>query len=114
MVHANAKLTPRGRLELARCVVEDRWPLRRAAERFQVSATTAKRWADRYRLLGPAGMGDRSSRPHHSPSRTARRIEQRIVKLRITHRLDRPGSPAVSAWLPAPCTASWSATAARG
>jgi uncharacterized protein YjcR len=30
-------------------VVDDGWPLRRAAERFQVSPTTAKRWADRYR-----------------------------------------------------------------
>jgi transposase InsO family protein len=87
MVHANAKLTPRGRLELARCVVEDAWPLRRAAERFQVSATTAKRWADRYRLAGAAGMSDRSSRPHHSPSQTPRKTEQRIIKVRVLHRL---------------------------
>jgi hypothetical protein len=49
--HANAILTPRGRLLLACCVVDDRWPLRRAAERFSVSVTTAKRWADRYRQL---------------------------------------------------------------
>lgn len=54
MPHANAVLTERGRLRLARCVVDERWPLRRAAERFQVSATTAKRWADRYRTHGPA------------------------------------------------------------
>jgi transposase InsO family protein len=87
VVHANAKLTPRGRLELARCVVEDHWPLRRAAERFQVSATTAKRWADRYRLAGAAGMSDRSSRPHHSPSQTPRKTEQRIIKVRVLHRL---------------------------
>ncbi|MBA5847063.1 helix-turn-helix domain-containing protein, partial [Gordonia amicalis] len=39
-----------------RCVVEDGWPLRRAADRFNVSVTTAKRWADRYRDHGPAGM----------------------------------------------------------
>jgi len=52
--HANAPLTERGRLRLARCVVEDGWPLRRAAERFQVSVNTAKRWADRYRVDGPA------------------------------------------------------------
>jgi hypothetical protein len=51
-------------------VVDDGWGLRRAAERFQVSPTTAKRWADRYRQLGAAGMVDRSSRPHHSPRRT--------------------------------------------
>ena len=53
MVHRNAPLSETGRLRLARCVVEDCWPLRRAAERFQVSATTAGRWAGRYR----AGRG---------------------------------------------------------
>ncbi|MEA5367856.1 leucine zipper domain-containing protein, partial [Amycolatopsis sp., V23-08] len=39
MTHANAPLTPTGRLRLARCVVDDRWPLRRATERFQVSVS---------------------------------------------------------------------------
>ena len=52
MSHRNAPLSELGRLRLARCVVDDGWPLRRAAERFQVSATTAARWAGRYRLLG--------------------------------------------------------------
>jgi transposase InsO family protein len=84
--HANAKLAPRGRLELARCVVEQGWPLRRAAERFQVSASTAARWAGRYRQLGPAGMADRSSRPHSSPRRTPTRIERRIIKVRLARR----------------------------
>ncbi|GAA4300050.1 IS481 family transposase [Actinomadura luteofluorescens] len=87
MVHANAKLAPAGRLELARCVVDQGWPLRRAAERFQVSHTTAKRWAERYRQSGAAGMADRSSRPHHSPARMSKRIERRIVNLRFTARL---------------------------
>ncbi|GAA1071576.1 hypothetical protein GCM10009642_01050 [Nocardiopsis metallicus] len=61
--HANARLTPAGRLALARCVVEDGWTLRRAAERFQTSVSTTRPWADRYRTHGQAGMGDRSSRP---------------------------------------------------
>jgi hypothetical protein len=52
MSHPNAFLAPRGRLELARCVVEDGWPLRRAAERFQVSVSTAARWTRRYRERG--------------------------------------------------------------
>jgi transposase len=52
--HANVPLTERGRLRLARCVVDDRWPLRRAADRFQVSVTTAKRWAERYQTEGVA------------------------------------------------------------
>ncbi|WP_431195946.1 leucine zipper domain-containing protein [Mycobacterium camsae] len=63
MSHRNAPLSETGRLRLARCVVDQNWPLRRAAERFQVSVTTAARWAGRYRELGEAGMADRSSRP---------------------------------------------------
>jgi len=87
--HRNAPLTETGRLRLARCVVEDGWPLRRAAERFQVSPSTAQRWADRYRTHGEAGMADRSSRPHHNPEPVvdARPV---AVPLRQVHPL-RPG-----------------------
>jgi transposase InsO family protein len=86
MSHRNAPLSETGRLRLARCVVDDRWPLRRAAERFQVSVTTASRWASRYRAQGPAGMVDRSSRPHHSPNRVPTRTERRIIKVRVLRR----------------------------
>jgi transposase InsO family protein len=85
--HANAALTPRARLRLARLVVEQGWPIARAAERYDVSWPTAKRWADRYRRLGPAGMNDASSRPHHSPTRTPAPVVRRIVHLRWKHRL---------------------------
>ena len=63
MSHANAALTPRARLRLALLIVEEGWPVARAAERYDVSWPTAKRWAERYRELGPDGMGDRASRP---------------------------------------------------
>ncbi|MFK4540459.1 transposase [Streptomyces tendae] len=86
LFHRNAPLTATGRLRLARCVVDDGWPLRRAAERFQVSHTTAARWTGRYREHGPAGMQDRSSRPHHQPRRTPAAIEERVVRLRREHR----------------------------
>ncbi|WNI29120.1 IS481 family transposase [Streptomyces sp. ITFR-6] len=86
MPHRNAPLTETGRLRLARCVVEDGWPLRRAAERFQVSPTTAQRWAGRYRALGEAGMADLSSRPDHCPRRTPTRTERRIIKVRVLRR----------------------------
>ncbi|WP_197057198.1 MULTISPECIES: helix-turn-helix domain-containing protein, partial [Microbacterium] len=62
MSHPNAPLTPEGRRRLAVLVVDRRWPLRRAAERFQCSPATAKRWADRYRAGLP--LTDCSSRPH--------------------------------------------------
>jgi transposase InsO family protein len=94
VVHRNAPLTETGRLRLARCVVDDGWPVRRAAERFQVSHTTAARWAARYRQDGAAGMADRSSRPRSSPARTPRRTERRIVGLRVSRRL----GPARIAW----------------
>src|SRR5699024_2325718 len=76
--------TPEGRRRLAVLIVEDRWPLRRAAERFQCSPATAKRWAGRYR----AGLAltDRSSRPRSSPRQLSRRTERRIVSLRFTRR----------------------------
>ncbi|MFE4642476.1 IS481 family transposase [Streptomyces sp. NPDC056730] len=86
MPHRNAPLTETGRLRLARCVVDDGWALRRAAERFQVSPTTAQRWAGRYRAFGEAGMTDRSSRPHRSPGQTPARTERRIIKVRLLRR----------------------------
>lgn len=87
MVHANAVLTPRGRLLRARRVVEDGWSIARAAEHFHVAWPTAKRWASRYAAMGEAAMTDRSSRPHHSPNRTSASVVRRIVELRWRHRL---------------------------
>jgi len=84
--HRNAPLSETGRLRLARCIVDDGWPLRRAAERFQVAVTTAARWAGRYRELGAAGMVDRSSRPHRCPNQTPTRTERRIIKVRVLRR----------------------------
>ena len=84
MTHANAPLTPEGHRRLARLVVEDGWPVRRVAERFQVSPATASRWVGRYRAGQP--MEDRSCRPHHSPGRLARRTERRIIALRLNRR----------------------------
>src|SRR6201998_1663939 len=87
MVHANATLTPRGRLLLARRIVDEGWSIARAAEQFHVAWPTAKRWAIRYAAMGPAGMADRSSRPHRSPNRTSQVVVRRIVMLRCRHRL---------------------------
>ena len=85
--HANATLTPITRLRLARLVVDGGWTYSAAAAMFMVSPRTAKKWAVRYRLEGRAGMADRSSRPHHSPTRTPRAVVRKIVALRWRHRL---------------------------
>jgi transposase InsO family protein len=84
VTHANAPLTPVGRQRLAELVVVRGWSIRRAAERFQVSPTTASKWAARLRAGQP--MTDCSSRPVFSPAKTSIRLERRIVKLRHCRR----------------------------
>jgi transposase InsO family protein len=85
--HANAALTPRARLRLARLIVEDGWPVALAARRYDVSWPTAKRWADRYAAMGPDAMGDRSSRPHRVANRTSPHLVRQVVHLRWKKRL---------------------------
>jgi transposase InsO family protein len=87
VAHANAALTPRHRLKLAKAIVEDGWTVSYAAAVFNVSWPTAKRWADRYRVAGEDGMADRSSRPHRSPRRTPAPVVRKIVHLRWKKRL---------------------------
>ncbi len=84
MTHADAPFTPAGRVRLARLIVEDGWPILRAAERFPCSPSTASKWAARHR----AGLDltDRSSWPARSPNRTPTRMERRIIALRVTRR----------------------------
>ena len=85
--HANAALTPRARLKMAKLIVDEDWSIPRAAERYDVSWKTAKKWADRYREEGEAGMCDRSSRPRHQPNRTPAPVVRKIVHLRWKQRL---------------------------
>jgi transposase InsO family protein len=86
MSHANAALTPRARLRLARLIVDLGWSPARAAERYDVSWRTATKWAARYRAEGEAGMSDRSSRPHRQPTRTPAPIVRKIMHLRRKRR----------------------------
>jgi transposase InsO family protein len=74
-------------LRLAELVVDRGWTYAAAAKMFMVAPRTAKKWADRYRTEGAAGMVDRSSRPHLSPTKTAPDMVRRIVRLRWRHRL---------------------------
>jgi transposase InsO family protein len=87
MAHANAALTPKHRLRLARLIVEDGWTPARAAEFFNVSWRTADKWARRYRVEGPAGMSDRSSARHTQHARTPAPVVRKIVHLRWKQRL---------------------------
>ena len=80
-VHANAKLTPKGRLLLVQRI-EDGWRAEAAAASAGVSERTAYRWLRRYRERGTEGLVDRSSRPHRCPASTSEKKVRRIVRLR--------------------------------
>ena len=80
--HPNAALTPAHRLKMVRLVVEEGWSVPAVAQRFQVDDKTVRKWCDRYRAEGAAGLEDRSSRPRHSPNRTPEPLRRRVVELR--------------------------------
>lgn len=87
MAHANAALTPKHRLRMARLVVDVGWSPARAAEFFNVSWRTADKWASRYREEGPAGMNDRSSARHSQHAKTPVPMVRKIVHARVKQRL---------------------------
>ena len=85
MVHPNAPLSPQGRFRLVRLICDDGWPVARAAERMQVSRTTADRWVGRSQQAGRAGLVDRSSRPGGAAADPAP-VVRKVVHLRTTRR----------------------------
>ena len=68
--HKNASLTPRGREAMARSVVEGGLSKAAAAHQFHTTPKTVAKWVGRFQAEGVAGLQDRSSRPHSSPSQT--------------------------------------------
>ena len=82
MSHARAKLTPQGRMLLVTRVLEMGWTVPMAAEAQGCSAATGYKWIRRFRTEGPAGLADRSSRPHRSPMRLSDARELAILTRR--------------------------------
>lgn len=81
MSHVNARLTVHGRRLLVDRVAAGR-PVAHIAAELGVSRQTAYRWVRRFRIEGPAGLEDRSSRPHASPGRTSPDREQAVLDAR--------------------------------
>lgn len=82
MAHRTARLNPFGRRLLIDRVLGQGWSVATAAEAQGISRATGHKWVRRYRLEGPAGLLDRSSRPHRSPRATSAHEVQRIVAAR--------------------------------
>jgi transposase InsO family protein len=83
-IHKNARLTLCRREDLVRRL-EAGESLKGMARGFDISVRTARKWWGRYRAEGPAGLGDRSSRPHVSPARTAAPLQLAAKVLRWQH-----------------------------
>jgi transposase InsO family protein len=86
MAHRNARLTEFGRLLLVQRILELGWPPAQAAESLGVSRATAYKWVGRYRTEGPAGLADRSSRPHRCPHALSSAQVRRVLAARRRRR----------------------------
>lgn len=72
MSHANAPLTPAGRLRLVqRC---QHRPIAHVAAEMGISRQCATKWVQRYRLGGEEGLLDRSSAPFNRPTQTPPKV----------------------------------------
>ena len=86
MSHRNARLTPRGRQLLVERVRVQGMPVAHVARAMGISRQCAHRWVRRFDEEGPAGLEDRSSRPHHSPRATDARRVAKVLKARHEQR----------------------------
>ena len=86
MAHANAPLTPQGRLLLCRRIEAGR-PIAHVASAMGISRRCASKWWHHDLELGADGLCDRSSRPKSSPRRTPAKVEDQICRLRSKEKL---------------------------
>ena len=81
-IHKNAKLTPRGRAEIVRRVLDQGQTPKAVATAFGVCERTVRKWVARYRAEGSRGLQDRSSRPHTLRQATPAPVVRQIATLR--------------------------------
>jgi hypothetical protein len=81
-VHANARLSLKGRELLVDRVRRTGWSVMQAAEAAGITERTARKWLARYGAEGPGGLLDRSSAPVVVANRTDERRIEVIAALR--------------------------------
>jgi len=79
-IHHHAVLTPLGREQMIRFVLQHHHTLKAAAAAFRVSPRTVSKWLARYR--SGAGLRDRSSRPNRLRKPTALLRREEVIALR--------------------------------
>lgn len=80
-IHKNARLTPLGREHMVNMVLNGQTP-KAVALAVGVCRRTVKKWVDRFKAEGLAGLPDRSSRPDHLRQPTPQATIDRIEALR--------------------------------
>src|SRR3978361_1395829 len=80
--HKNARLTPKGREEMVRAVVDCGMSKAAAARQFNTTIKTAAKWIERFRADGVEGLRDRSSKPLSSPSQIPLSTADAVESLR--------------------------------
>ncbi len=88
-LHANARLSLKGRELLIDRIERAGWSVMEAAEAAGVSERTARKWLARWRAEGLDGLLDRSSAPARVANRTG---EQRITVIAALRRLRMTGA----------------------
>lgn len=84
-MHRNARLTPTGRRIMVERIAAGT-PQAHVAQQMGVSRVTVSKWWRRWLAEGDEGLVDRSSRPRRCPSRTSKRVEDRVCRLRRSKR----------------------------
>jgi hypothetical protein len=86
VAHANARLTPAGRLLLCQRVAAGR-PVANVASEMGISRTCPTAGGPCYQQHGPAGLHDRPSTAHTHPMRLPTSVEAEIARLRRVRKL---------------------------
>jgi transposase InsO family protein len=81
-LHANARLSLKGRELLISRIEEERWSISSAAASLGISERSACKWLKRWRQEGAAGLVDRSSAPRVVANRTDEQRIEAIAALR--------------------------------
>lgn len=80
--HKNARLTPKGREEMVRAVLDRGLTKAAAARQYNTTSKTVGKWVERFRRDGVDGLRDHSSRPLSSPDQTPQATCDAVESLR--------------------------------
>lgn len=79
--HQNARTTPHSRQLIVDRLAQG-WTMSAVAAALGITPKTVRKWRDRFATEGAAGLADRSSRPHTSPTRLDEAAVAEIARLR--------------------------------